>query len=229
MCGRYQSVSNPAKLAEHFAVTDIRVDDHRPRWNVAPTTDVLAIIDHDRSRRLGTLRWGFVPVWAKQLGGRGQPINARLETVATNRMFASSFQRRRCLLPADGFYEWQDRAEGRRKQPFHIADPDGAPLAFAGVWTSWRASEDQPPIASAAIITTAARGVMADIHERMPLILPPGLWDVWLDDDDDAAPHLVDTVTALEPPALVATPISTRINNVRNNGPELLEPGTVDD
>lgn len=230
MCGRYLALSSPDALAERFEVDEVRLEASEPRYNVAPSTQVPAIIDHDATRRLGALRWGFIPHWAKQLKGSPQPINARVETVATSRMFAQSFARRRCLLPADGFYEWLDRGDGRKKQPFHIADPDGQPLAFAGIWSMWRdpdAEEDAEPIASAAIITTAARGEMERIHHRMPVILPASLWSEWLRADEEEAPHLEETITALGAPRLVATEITDRVNSVRNDGPELLTPGTV--
>jgi putative SOS response-associated peptidase YedK len=231
MCGRYLSLSSPEALAERFAVDVIRTDPLPARYNVAPSTDVYAVIDHDEQRRLGTLRWGFVPHWAKALKGGRQPINARIETVATSRMFAPSFARRRCLIPADGFYEWQARGEGHRKQPYHLADPDGQPLAFAGIWSLWHDPEhpDDDPLASTAIITTAARGEMERIHDRMPVILPERLWTTWLRSGPDDAPHLLDTIQAVEVPRLRATPIGDRVNSVRNDGPELLEPGTVED
>jgi len=230
MCGRYLSLSSPDALAERFAASTVKLEAAQPRYNVAPSTQVPAVIEHDGDRRLGAIRWGFVPRWAKQLKGSPQPINARVETVASNRMFATAFERHRCLLPADGFYEWLDRGEDRRKQPFHIADPDGEPLAFAGIWSVWRdpAAEDAEPLSTAAIITTAAAGEMERIHHRMPLILPASLWDDWLAADEDDAPHLLETIQALGAPRLTATPISDRVNNVRNDGPELLEPTELD-
>lgn len=230
MCGRYLSLSDPEQLAERFEIDDVRTDALPERYNVAPTQDVYAVIERDERRRLGTLRWGFVPPWTKQLRGARRPINARIETVATSRMFATSFASRRCLLPADGFYEWKARGEGERKQPYHLHDPDGAPLAFAGVWTVWRdpADDDAEPLFSSAIVTSAAKGEMAEIHDRMPVMLPRELWSDWLTADPDDAPHLVDAVAALGPPRLTATPISDRVNSVDNEGPELLEPATVD-
>lgn len=232
MCGRYLSLSSPDDLAERFQVDEVRLERSEPRYNVAPSTGVPAVIDHQGERRLGELRWGFVPRWAKQLKGSPRPINARVESVATNRMFSTSFKRHRCILPADGFYEWLDRGKGRAKQPFHIAAPDGQPLAFAGIWSVWRdpeADDDADPLFSAAIVTTQARGAMEELHHRMPVILPEGLWADWLASETDEAPHLVDAVSALAPPRLVATPITPRVNNVRNDGPELVEPGSVDD
>jgi putative SOS response-associated peptidase YedK len=231
VCGRYLSVSDPDQLAERFAVDEVRTEPLPPRWNVAPTLDVYSIIEREGTRRLGTLRWGFVPHWTEQLKGARTPINARLETVASSRMFASAFEKRRCLLPADGFYEWQVREDGT-KQPYHLHAPDGAPFAFGGVWTVWRdpAAEPDPdtgevaPLFSTAIVTTAATGPLADIHERVPLILPERLWADWLTASPDDAPHLEAAVRALGPPTLVAEPISTRVNDVRNEGAELLEP-----
>ena len=230
MCGRYLSLTSPDELAERFKVHRNRLDVTGPRYNVAPSTSVPAVLEHDGERRLGPLRWGFVPHWAKQLKGTPQPINARVETVGSNRMFATAFTRHRCILPADGFYEWFDRGEGKRKQPYHIADPAGEPLAFAAIWSIWRdpQQEDAEPLSTAAILTTSAQGEMARIHERMPLILPASLWDEWLAADEAGSPHLLETVQALGPPRLTATAITERVNNVRNEGPDLLEPGTVD-
>jgi putative SOS response-associated peptidase YedK len=229
MCGRFLSLSSPDELAEHFAVAEVRTEPLAERYNVAPSTRVYAVIEDDASRRLGSLRWGFVPHWATELKGTTQPINARIESIATSRMFASSFVRRRCLIPADGFYEWQARGEGRKKQPFHLADPDGEPLAFAGIWTPWRDPDvtDAEPLHTTAIVTTAARGEMERIHDRMPVIVPPQLWTDWLTAGESDAPHLLDAVAALAAPKLRATSITARVNNVRHEGPELLTPGTA--
>jgi putative SOS response-associated peptidase YedK len=230
VCGRFLSLSDPEQLAERFGVDEVRTESLGQRYNVAPSLEVYAVIERDDRRRLGTLRWGFVPHWVRQLKGARQPINARVESVATSKMFGDAFLRRRCLLPADGFYEWQDRGDGRTKQPYLLRDPDGSPLAFAGIWTVWRdpADEDAERIFSTAIVTTAATGAMADLHDRVPLILPEGLWADWLTADGRDAPHLLDAAKALGAPRLQATPISTRVNDVRNEGPELLEPATVD-
>jgi putative SOS response-associated peptidase YedK len=227
VCGRYASFSSQEQLAEHFHVDAVRGEALPPRWNVAPTLDVYSVIERDGTRRLGTLRWGFVPHWTKTLKGARAPINARLEDVATSRMFATAFAKRRCLLPADGFYEWQAQDDGGRKRPFHLHAPDGAPLALAGVWTVWRDPADSPdadPLFSAAVITTSASGELARIHDRVPLIVPERLWADWLTADAAEAPHLEAAVRALGLPDLIAEPITDRVNDVKNEGPELLEP-----
>jgi putative SOS response-associated peptidase YedK len=231
MCGRFLSLADPEVLAERFAVEELRTEPLPPRHNVAPSTPIYAIVAAQGVRRLGTLRWGFVPPWTRALKGSRQPINARIETVATSRMFASSFAQRRCLLPADGFYEWQAREGARRKQPYHLAAADGDLLAFAGIWTVWRdpAIVEPEPLHTTAIITTTARDEMQRLHERMPVILPERLWETWLNAGADHAPHLLETLLALDPPRLRATPIGPLVNDVRNEGPDLLVPGTVED
>ncbi|MFP4310860.1 MAG: SOS response-associated peptidase [Nitriliruptoraceae bacterium] len=225
MCGRFLLTSSLDDLVATLHVDEVATDPFPPRYNVAPSTEIYAAIDREGSRRLGRLRWGFLPSWARSERGGRQPINARIETVASSRMFARSFAHRRCLIPADGFYEWQEREDGP-KRPFHLAADDGRPLVLAGIWTSWRDPEDpdREPVFSTAIVTTEARGAMADLHHRMPVILPERLWDDWAHAEAEDAPHLLETVAALDAPRLQATPIGTGVNNVRNDGPELLEP-----
>ncbi len=231
MCGRYVSVSTPEQLAEYFEAGEVRTDSLGERFNVAPTLDVYAVIERDGERRLGTLRWGFIPFWTKALKGARAPINVRVESVHEKRMFASAFEKRRCIIPADAFYEWQPRASSPKKQPYVIQDPDRRPLAFAGIWSVWRdpdQGDDAEPIFSCAIVTTAARGRMEDLHDRMPVMLPPQLWDTWLSAEPQEATHLQRAIAALGTPKLEAYSVSDRVNNVRNEGPELVEPGEVD-
>ncbi len=225
MCGRYVAVSTPEQFAEAFAVDEVRASDQGRRHNVAPTLDVYAIIDRDDRRRLGTMRWGFLPHWTKQLKGARSPINARLEGIQDNGMFARSFRSRRCIIPADGFYEWQVRDGRDRKQPWFIRDPDGAPLGLAGIWTSWKDPSDPDAdwLSSCAIVTTAARGRMEELHDRMPVMLPDTLHDDWLRADADAAPHLVRAIATMPPPALHAHTVTDRVNNVRNDGDDLVD------
>lgn len=228
MCGRYVSVSTPEQYAEAFDVDEVKTESLGQRWNVAPSLEVYAILGDADSRRLGTLQWGFVPWFAKD--AKRAPINARAETVATNGMFKQSFAERRCLLPADGFWEWQKLeetdAKGKpRKQAWHIATPDGEPFVFAGIWSSWRdpAGDGEDRRHSTAIVTTSAVGPMESIHHRMPIILPTRLHAAWLDPATDVE-RLGRMIAEVEPPALRATAVTDAVNNVRNDGPELLEP-----
>ena len=232
MCGRFLSVSNPEQLAERFDVDEVRTQALPPRFNVAPSMDVYAVIERRGTRRLGTLHWGFVAPWADRGKRSREPINARVESLTTSGMFRSAFEERRCLLPADGFYEWQDRGDGRRKQPFYLSDPEGLPFAFAGLWSVWgdrHAPGTDDPLFSTAIVTREATGAMERIHPRMPAILPQSLWRDWLTASPNETPHLVEALAAVGPPRLVATPVTGRVNDVRNEGPELIEPGSIED
>lgn len=224
MCGRFVLFSPEEVLVEHFRIDEVRTDPLPARYNIAPSVDIYAVVSHEGRRRLGALRWGFIPRWARALRGTPQPINARIETLHTGRMFAESAARRRCMIPADGFYEWLQRGEGQPKQPYYIAPQDGRPLALAGVWSLWRDPDGSQPLASAAIVTTAAQGELADIHPRMPVMLDASRWDTWLAGEPEDTPRLLDEVAALPPPPLTCTAVSSRVNAVRNDGPELLTP-----
>ena len=229
MCGRYVSISSPDELVERFGVDRREVDELPQRYNVAPTLQVPVVLDRDGDRTLTTMRWGFVPFWAKQVGKGPQPINARVEGVAESRMFARSFRERRVIVPADGFYEWQVREGSSRKQPWFIHDPEHRPLAFAGIRSTWRDRETDERVDSFAILTRDAAGRMTELHDRMPVVLPETLWDTWLEATEHDAPYLHDVVERAGVPALEAHTVSDRVNNVRNDGPELLEPDVVDD
>ncbi len=237
MCGRYTSTSAPADLARVFDVDDVKVEELPLRYNVAPTQDVYAIAtrrpkgEGEKPRRqLGAFRWGLIPFWAKEASVGGKMINARAEGIETKSAYKRALERRRCIIPADAFYEWQARptapdGKKRAKLPYVIRHRDGSPLAFAGVWELWR-PPDQPdaePIRSCAIITTAANDLVAPIHDRMPVVLPPGAWDQWL----DPANHDLAAITGLLLPApsadFEAYPVSSRVNGVANEGPELIE------
>lgn len=227
MCGRYVSISGPEELTERFDVQRVAAGALERRYNVAPTTQVPVVLEREGQRTLGTMRWGFVPFWAKQVGKGPQPINARVESIDDKRMFASSFRKRRLLLPADGFYEWQAREDGSKKQPWFIHDPEERPLAFAGIWSTWTDKESGETVESTCILTRDAAGRMADLHHRMPVVLPENLWSTWLEASEKEAPYLHEVITNAGVPRLEARAISDRVNNVRNEGPELLEPGTV--
>ena len=237
MCGRYTSTSTIKDLAEIFEVDDVRTEELPPRYNVAPTLPVYAVAlrsakagDEGGPRRaLGTFRWGLVPSWAKDPAIGNRLINARAEGITAKPAFRAAVARRRCIIPADAFYEWQRRTnrDGKPvgKLPYAVRRRDGQPMAFAGLWEVWRA-DDQPDselLRTCVIVTTAANEIMAPIHDRMPVVLAPGDWAAWLDPATDAA-----KVAGLMVPApsdwFEAYPVSTLVNKVTNEGPDLLVP-----
>ncbi len=240
MCGRFVSSSTPDELAAYFGVDQVAesvlepaggADGDAPsgpraNYNVAPTQDVFAIIEHDDQRYLDAFFWGLIPSWAKEAKIGSRMINARAETLAEKNAYKSSFKRRRCIIPADGFYEWQKLDDSKRpkKQPMFIRSGDGSPLAFAGLWSVWRGPDkDQEPLRSVTIITTTPNDTMAPIHDRMPVILGESDWATWLDRDNEELASLSELLVPAPDDLLVTTPVSTQVNNVRNNGPELIE------
>jgi putative SOS response-associated peptidase YedK len=236
VCGRYAATKDPATLAAEFdAVDDTESYQPRADYNVAPTKDEVTVVQrHPRDeegnpdpdttvRSLRVMRWGLIPHWAKDKSIGSRMINARADSAASKPAFKTSLARRRCLVPADGWYEW--RREGKAKQPFYMTSTDGSSLAFAGLWATWRdkSEEDAEPLVSYTVLTTDAVGQLTDIHDRMPLVLPREHWDRWLDPDvDDVSDLLVPPSPELVE-ALELRPVSSAVNSVRNNGPELLE------
>ena len=218
MCGRYASFL-PAEALRALFHTVNPTPNWEPTWNMAPTRDapVVRLHPETRARHLDLLRWGLVPHWAKDAKSVRQPINARAETAATAPMFRDAMARRRCLVPADVFYEWRATEQG--KQPFAIARADGQPMAFAGLWEGWRGA-DGTVLRTFTIVTTNANPVLRPLHERMPVILEPVDWPVWLGE------VLSDPAALLRPSAaeLRVWPIGTAVNNVRNDTAALLEP-----
>lgn len=224
MCGRFVSSQLPDHLAEFFGATNAVAGEVRPSWNVAPTQSVFVLFEAGGERLLDAMRWGLVPHWAKSLTSGPAPINARAETVAEKPSFKSAFKERRCILPADGFYEWQKQGSGP-KQPYYIRPKSGDPLALAGIWGSWRDPEtpESEPLRTCAIITTEPNQLMAELHNRMPVLLPPDVWTEWLDPANSEVEELDDLLAPAPDGVLEARPISRRVNNVRENGPELIE------
>jgi putative SOS response-associated peptidase YedK len=232
MCGRFVSSSSADELAAYFGVDRVAQavleGQHEPDFNVAPTKDIYVIVEDEGARHLDSFFWGLVPSWAKDVKIGARMINARAETLAEKGAFKSSFAKRRCLVPADGFYEWKElggEAKKVKKQPMFIARADGEPVAFAGLWSVWRGpAREHEPLRSATIITTTANSTVASIHGRMPAVLPESAWATWLDRDNDD----LEALSALLGPApddlLSVRPVSTEVNNVRNNGPQLLAP-----
>ncbi len=226
MCGRFTNTQSRYDLEKYFQnVVETAGRELKPKWNVAPTQDVYAVTSTEdgESRRLGTFRWGLVPSWAKDAAVGNKMINARAETVSTKPAYRRAIVTRRCLIPADGFYEWKRAAGARKtKQPFYIHTADGSPLAFAGLWEVWQDPEGDP-LYSCSIVTTGANKAMSKVHNRMPVIVQPDDWDEWLAPEKLRDKELKRLLSAAPEDLLVLDPISNRVNNPRNDGPELVE------
>jgi putative SOS response-associated peptidase YedK len=218
MCGRFASVLPPELIARLFR-TRGELPNTAASWNVAPTQRAMVVRRHptDGERRLDALSWGLVPHFTRDLKAARRPINARSETAASSGMFRGALASRRCLVPADAFYEWLPLPDG--KQPFAIARQDGEVLAFAGLWESWRDPAGEI-LRSFAILTTAANAEMAALHDRMPVVLEPADWPAWLGESESDPPGLC---RPAPDGTLRLWPVSRRVNNVRNNGADLLE------
>lgn len=222
MCGRYTLTNpDPARLRARFDILEsIEVEDE-PRFNIAPTDPVAAVRRFGDGRDLGRLRWGLVPgLWAEQKGQRPL-INARAESVAEQSAFAESFRLRRCLMPADGFYEWLSDERGKR--PVWFSRPDGDLFAFAGIWAELKRRESDEVLHSCALITCAPNELMRPIHDRMPVVLDPDAESAWLD-PERPVDELLDLLVPAPEEALVAREVSDLVNDVRKDGPQLIEP-----
>ncbi|HUS60988.1 MAG TPA: SOS response-associated peptidase [Acidimicrobiales bacterium] len=230
MCGRYVSSLPAASLAAYLRVDEIRSETLAPNWNVAPTDQVMtaATSKTDGLRKLGTMRWGLVPSWAKDVKVGAKMINARADTLLTKPAFRNLVARRRCIIPADGFYEWLKRDDGT-KQPVFIRRRDGDPMAFAGLWDVWRDRDDPDAewIRSCTIITTDANTLVAPVHDRMPVLVAEESWDAWLDPTNADTTSLTALLQPAEAELLELWPVGDRVNSVRNNGPELIAPDTT--
>lgn len=227
VCGRFSLYEPASDLAARFGIDEVVTEELPSRWNVAPTQPVYAVATtrDGATRRLRTVRWGLVPTWAKDPTIGNRFINARLETVATARPYRAAFERRRCLIPANGFYEWKRSTEPGKKragQPFYAFDPGGGPLALGGVWEIWYDAENVA-LRSAAVITTAAAGELAAIHDRMPVIVEQQDWERWLAPSALGADEVAALVVPEAAGRLVVQPVSTRVNSAANEGPDLIE------
>lgn len=225
MCGRFVATLSPTQLAPYLGVDEIRTEALDASWNVAPTDPVYAVAENRENQRLlGTYRWGLVPSWAKDVKIGARMINARAETLTSK--FGRAFERRRCLLPADGFYEWEKR-EGGGKQAWFIHRTDEAPLVFGGLWELWRdpeGPEDADPLRTCTIITTAANDLLRPIHDRMPVVISPSDWDRWLDRDLTDPAAVQDLLAPADPRQFERYEVSPRVNSVRNNAGDLVAP-----
>ncbi len=246
MCGRYASSRRPEDLVEEFEIDRVEVKEElAPDYNVAPTKPVYAVVQRPpgakdapqpeaSERQLRVLSWGLVPFWAKDPAIGNKMINARMETVHEKPAHRRAFASRRCLLPADGYYEWYatdqlTKAGKPLKQPFFIHHPDGATMAMAGLYEIWRdptRDEDDPQRFkwTCTVITTRAEDAVGHIHDRMPMLVEPERYAAWLDPAASDPEQLKGLLVPAAPGRLEAYPVSTAVNNVRNNGAELLEP-----
>lgn len=227
MCGRYAAATTAVDWVEEFEVTDSPERVLAPDFNVAPTKEMYLVIAGEGSstRRMEIARWGLIPSWAKESSIGAKLTNARVETVAEKPSFRSAFAKRRCLIPADGYYEWY-RPEQGAKQPFYIHRTDGRSLAMAGLFEWWHDPADPAlaPRLTCTVITTAATPELAVIHDRMPVMIDRADWAEWLDPalpGKELPPPMLESGWSL---ALVAEPVSVAVGNVRNNGPSLIEP-----
>lgn len=253
MCGRFVSASPPDELAQYFDAEPPE-ETLEPSYNVAPTNDVYAVTSDGGVRKVDAYHWGLVPKWAKDPKIGSKMINARSETLATKNAYKSAYKRRRCIIPADGFYEWQRKPDptgkSKSKQPHYIHNPGGEPLAIAGLWEVWRGpkkpaktgegeeakassgadeqGQAEESLRSCTIITTTPNETMAKLHDRMPVLLPASAWDEWLDPGNDDLETLGKLLVPAPPEVITTYPVSTQVNSVRNKGPELIDPEATD-
>ena len=226
MCGRYRLSRRKQIIEEHFDSVS-GGENWSPRYNIAPTQPVPVIRQHPKepNRVLSLMRWGLIPLWAKDASGSAGMINARSETAATKPAFRDPMKSRRCLIPADGFYEWQKTGEA--KQPFCFEVNDGELFAFAGVWDRWRGPSGQW-ITSCSILTTTPNAVTSAVHDRMPVILDPGNYDVWLDpgmNNVEAASEMLNPYNAQ---LMRSYPVSVRVNHAANDDADCAAPITLE-
>jgi len=236
VCGRYVSATPPDQLARYFGAESVVEARKSPdseefvgNFNVAPTQGVFTVYETQGERWLDTFHWGLVPFWAKDPKIGSRMINARAETIAEKNSFKRPFAKKRCIIPADGFYEWK-RVEGqKRKQPMYLTTIDESPFAFAGLWEVWKDSntldQDGEPLElySCTIITGEPNEKVADVHDRMPVMLPPDAWDTWLDRDNHDVEALQELLVPAPAELIQLRMVSTDVNNVRNNNPSLID------
>jgi putative SOS response-associated peptidase YedK len=233
MCGRYAASRSPDDLAVEFEA--VKADGLSPLpadYNVAPTKDVYVVrtkkerdpegaVTGGAHRELRVVRWGLVPSWAKDASVGNRLLNARVESLTEKPAFRTAARTRRCLVPADGWFEWAKRLDSPTKQPYFVTPQDGSGLAFAGLWEVWGRGDDR--LYTCTVVTAPAVGALTEIHPRMPLVLPPDRWAAWLDPSREDVEALVEPTPPEVVEALELRPVGTAVNNVANNGPQLLE------
>jgi putative SOS response-associated peptidase YedK len=225
MCGRFVSTAPPEEIAKYFDAEPPEGPKLEPSFNIAPTNDVYAVLTAGGERRVEALHWGLVPFWAKNPSVGSKMINARAETLATKNAYRNAYKKKRCIIPADGFYEWAKVPGEKRKQPMFLHRSDDEPIAFAGLWEVWR-NPDNPDeeLHSCTIITGQPNDKVAKIHDRMPVMLPPSAWDLWLDPEVQDLDVVGKLLVPVPSELIDLYPVSTEVNNVRNKGAQLTEP-----
>jgi putative SOS response-associated peptidase YedK len=221
MCGRFTQQRPTSEIARIFDAEDL-VDDPGGHFNVAPTDEAAVVTQRDDRRAVVRYRWGLQPAWVDDPKIASRAFNARAETLATSPLFRDAFKRRRCLVPVDGFYEW--RRDGKVRHPLWIRDPEGRPLALAGLWTGRQDPENGEWLRTFTIVTTRPNAYMTAIHDRMPVIVPPDRWAFWLDRTPGDPGELRALLEPDDEIDLDARAVSPLVNNVRNDGPLLIEP-----
>ena len=225
MCGRFSQQRPASELAEIFAAEPL-AEELGPRFNVAPTDDAFVVVQRDERRAITAYRWGLIPHWADAAKVGSRMFNARAETLTSSPAFRDALRRKRCLVPVDGFYEW--KREGTRRQPFLIARADGRPLALAGLWSGWRDPAADRVIRTFTIVTSGANAQIRDLHDRMPVVIPEDAWSTWLDPQLEDPAELNGLLRPNEDLDLEIVAVSRLVNDVRNDGPELIEPAPPD-
>ena len=221
MCGRFTQERPTSDLAEIFEAEDL-AGEPGGRFNVAPTDEAAVVVQREDRRAIKAYRWGLIPHWAEDARVGSRMFNARAETLGSSPVFREALRKRRCLVPVDSFYEW--RRDGRKRQPFRIVRSDGRPLALAGLWAGWRDPDTDQVRRTFTIITTTPNDLMRPIHNRMPVVLAPEAWDQWLDTTRPDVAELNGLLVPTPDRGLEVYPVSQAVNNVRNDGPELIEP-----
>jgi putative SOS response-associated peptidase YedK len=221
MCGRVVAASPREVLAARMGAEEVVGEELPARWNVAPGSRVYAVAGTRQGRRMGPIWWGLVPSWASDPSAGPKPVNARVESLLDRPTFDGALARRRCLVPVDGFYEWQTAPAPTGRQPWFVAPADGGPMAIAAVWDRWT-GEGPEPYVSCALVTTPANEEVGPLHDRMPAILAPGDWDEWLDPAHHDVERLLGLLRPAPPGRLSSRPVSRLVNRVVNEGPELL-------
>ena len=226
MCGRFTLKTDPKTLTETFSGFTMP-DELTPRYNIAPSQEV-AVLANNGENTVESFRWGLIPSWAKDPKIGNRIINARAETLAERPSFRTPYRRRRCLVLADGFYEWYQEPESQSKTPMYIRLKSNQPFAFAGLWDAWCSSDDEQPLLSCTIITTTPNSMIEKIHRRMPVILAPEVYDLWLDPEEQPTDQLNEFLQPYPAEEMEAYPVSRFVNSPKNDSPDCILPASED-